>query len=164
VNGEPLTSFRPGQENLFNVVQGEGESISIQRGRTSLRMDRPGLLNPLGTPIVVVHPATPAVYTPNAGEDGGLAPTFKSAMVFHSVTKLDDNSVTGILAIFVPLSGSVSGIRLAQDLLNDATKIREITKAGLDLHLSGISVMSTPTQEGNNNPIAQNRIPGVSNR
>ena len=133
VNGEPLTSFRPGQENLFNVVQGEGESISIQRGRTSLRMDRPGLLNPLGTPIVVVHPATPAVYTPNAGEYGGLAPTFKSAMVFHSVIPVDDKTVAGTLAIFIPMAGPDSGLRGIQSLLNDQSKIREISLRGIEL-------------------------------
>jgi hypothetical protein len=132
VNGEPLSSFRPGQENLSNVVQGEGESISIQRGCTSLRMDRPGLLSPLGMPTVVVHPATPAVYTPNAGEDGGLAPTFQSAMVFHSVTPVDDRTVAGTLAIFIPMSGRDAGLRGIEMLLNDQTKIREISRKGLE--------------------------------
>lgn len=164
VNGEPLSNFRPAQENLSNVVQGDGESISIQRGRTSLRMDRPGLLKPLGMPSVVVHPMTPAVYTPNAGENGGLAPTFKSAMVFHSVSKSGDNSLAGILAVFVPLSGSVSAIKLAQDLLNDATKIREITKGGFDLLSPGIAPILVPPNGMGNSPEIQGRMPGVSDR
>ena len=133
VNGEPLSSFRPGQENLSNVTKGDGESLIVQRGRTSLRMDRPGLFNPLGMPSVVVHPATPAVYTPNTGENGGLAPTFKSAMVFHSVTRNDDNNVSGTLTIFVPMTGPDAGIRGAQQLLSNQTKIREISLRGIDL-------------------------------
>jgi hypothetical protein len=133
VNGEPLSSFRPGQENLSNVTKGDGESLIVQRGRTSLRMDRPGLFDPLGMPSVIVHPDAPAVYTPNAGENGGLAPTFKSAMVFHSVTRIDDNNVSGILTIFVPMTGPDAGIRGAQQLLSNQTKIREISLRGIDL-------------------------------
>jgi hypothetical protein len=146
VNGEPLSSFRPGQENLSNVTKGDGESLIVQRGRTSLRMDRPGLFNPLGMPSVVVHPAAPAVYTPNAGENGGLAPTFKSAMVFHSVTRNDDNNVSGTLTIFVPMTGPDAGIRGAQQLLSNQTKIREISLRGIDLE-SKSNIGSTSSNE-----------------
>lgn len=151
VNGEPLSSFRPAQENLSNVVQGDGESISIQRGRTSLRMDRPGLLKPLGMPTVVVHPMTAAVYTPNAGENGGLAPTFNSAMVFHSVNLLDDKTVSGTLAIFIPMSGPDSGLRGIQKLLSDQSKIREISLRGIELGSESNS-RSNQAEAATNNP------------
>lgn len=171
VNGEPLSSFIPAQENLSNVIQGDGESISIQRGRTSLRMDRPGLLKPLGMPTVVVHPPMPAVYIPNAGEHGGLAPTFNSAMIFHSVNSLDDKTVSGVLAIFIPMSGPGSGFRGIQNLLSDESRIREISLRGIELGsqsnsrsngsvvaTSNAEVFAPATEQQNRLP----RIPGAS--
>ncbi len=165
VNGEPLSSFRPAQENLSNVVQGDGESISIQRGRTSLRMDRPGLLKPLGTPSVVVHPMSSAVYTPNAGENGGLAPTFSSAIVFHSVNLVNDKTVSGTLAIFIPMSGPDAGLRGIQKLLNDQSKMREISLRGIELGSESIARNKKDDAISNNAEVARppidpsNRLP-----
>jgi hypothetical protein len=174
VNGEPLSNFRLGQENLSNVVQGEGEALSIQRGHTTLTMNRPGILRPLGIPSVVVLPSAPAVYTPNAGENGGLAPTFKSAMVFHSVTRIDENNVSGTLAIFVPMTGPDSGIRGAQQLLNNQTKIRDISLRGIDLESKSNIGRTSGNEEKSSRDINQPvviaptsrlpRIPGTPNQ
>jgi hypothetical protein len=78
---------------------------------------------------------------------------------------VNDKTVSGTLAIFIPMSGPDAGLRGIQKLLNDQSKMREISLRGIELGSESIARNKKDDAISNNAEVARppidpsNRLP-----